>query len=114
MLVHITATHTAADCPLYNPAMREMEAQVVPAFEKQAAELGVKIHFTLSAGPSHVMYFLLEAEHFSSIQALLESIPMRQDFTITPVADVREVVGRLAQQPAGAAAAPRNGPAVRA
>ena len=54
MLFHITATHTADNCPGYN---RELMPALIEAIEKSdavASELGIKVHFMVNAAPEHV------------------------------------------------------------
>ena len=85
MLFHITATHTADNCPGYN---RELMPPLVEAIEKSdtvASELGIKVHFMVNAAPEHVIYALVETEDSSRIALWTSSFPMKQDFKISPV-----------------------------
>ena len=85
MLFHITATHTADNCPGYN---RELMPGLVEAVEKSeavASELGIKVLFMVNAAPEHVTYALLETEDSSRIAFWTSSFPFKQDFKISPV-----------------------------
>ena len=85
MLFHVTATHTADNCPGYN---RELMPGLVEAIEKSdavASELGIKVHFMVNAAPEHVIYALLETEDSSRIALWTSSFPMKQDFKVSPV-----------------------------
>ena len=92
MLFHVTMTHTVDDCPGYNP---EKMPEVLASFEKVdavAKELTIKVHFYVEAAPEHVAYALLETDNQSSILGFLTASPMRQDFKITPVMQVQDIV----------------------
>ncbi len=85
MLFHVTMTHTVDDCPGYNrEKMPELMAAMGQA-DTIAKGLDVKVHFSVNAAPEHVSYALLEADNYSSILGYLNTIPMKQDFKITPV-----------------------------
>jgi hypothetical protein len=85
MLFHITMTHSAKNCPAYNrddiPNMQEG----LKKMEELAKSLSVKIHFMVWAAPEHTAYALLESERLGNIAQLLNAIPIRQDFRVTPV-----------------------------
>lgn len=97
MLFHVTATHSQDDCPMYNADERPAFEEATSKMGDLARELGVKVHFTVSGAPDHVMYMLLEDDDFAAIQRLLASIPLRQEFTITPVVDLGEATKTLLQ-----------------
>ena len=85
MLFHITATHTADNCPGYN---RELMPALVEAIENSdalASELGIKVHFMVNAAPEHVIYALVETEDSSRIALWTSSFPIKQDFKVSPV-----------------------------
>jgi hypothetical protein len=50
-----------------------------------ATELGIKVHFMVSAAPKHVSYILLETEDSSQIPLWANSFPYKQEFDINPV-----------------------------
>jgi hypothetical protein len=85
MLYHITATHTPDNCPLYNTGLRAACGEAMEKFEANARESGVKLHFSVSGAPDHVFYHLVEAESLQAIGAWLASVPIPQEFRITPV-----------------------------
>jgi muconolactone delta-isomerase len=90
VLYHVTATHSPDNCPLYDPDMRDDLEEGMTATEDMARELGVTILFLVTAAPDHVFYSLLEADDFTAIQRVLTALPMRQEFTITPVVSLQD------------------------
>ena len=92
MLFHVTMTHTVEECPGYNPEkMREWIASS-DKLEDIAKQMGVKVHFDVNVAPEHVAYALLEAEELSSVLAVLNAIPIRQDFKATPVLHNKDLI----------------------
>lgn len=90
MLYHVTATHSPDNCPHYDPDLKEEMQQGMMTVDDVARELGVTIRFMVSAAPDHVFYSLLEADDFTAIQQVLTALPLRQEFTITPVVVLKE------------------------
>lgn len=90
MLYHVSATHSPDNCPLYDSDVQEELQEGMAASAHLARELGVTIHFLVSAAPDHVFYSLLEADDFTAIQRVLAAVPLRQEFTITPVVSLHE------------------------
>jgi len=93
MLVHVTMTHSADNCPAYE------KEKALPAFigwgdkmATTAAEMRVKVLSLLWAAPEHTAYALLEAESLGNIGRFVNSMPIRQDFRVTPVANLVDVV----------------------
>lgn len=92
MLFHVTMTHTADDCPAYQPERMPAVIASLEALEQRGRELHVKAHALLWAAPAHVAFAILEADTLGTIARYLNSIAITQDFTITPVQNVSEVV----------------------
>ena len=92
MLFHVTMTHTADDCPAYHTEkMPEMIASL-EKLEDFGRELNVKAHVLLWGAPSHVAFAVLEANSLGAIGRYLNSIAITQDFEITPVENVSELI----------------------
>ena len=85
MLFHLTATHTADDCPAYNHERMPAVIEAIEGSDARAKELGIKIHFVVNAAPKHVIYALLEAENVGGIALWVNSFPIKQDCDINPV-----------------------------
>ncbi len=92
MLFHVTMTHSASDCPGYDPARIPEAAEGMKRLEALAAELNVKVHFMVFGAPEHVAYGLLEADTLGAIHQLVFGIPMKQDFRVTPVESLAQVI----------------------
>jgi uncharacterized protein YecE (DUF72 family) len=92
MLFHLTMTHNAQTCPAYDP---EQARAVLPALEKleaTAQELGLRLRFVLWGAPEHVAYALVEGENLGAIVRWVNSLPIRQEFRVTPVVQVQDLV----------------------
>jgi hypothetical protein len=92
MLFHVTMTHTPDNCPAYH---RETMPEVINGMDRLegvAKELKVKVHFLLWAAPDHVAYALLEADSLGTIAQYVNAIPIRQEFRVTPVEHLQEVI----------------------
>ena len=85
MLFHVTATHTANNCPGYNRELMPPMLDAIEASGDLATELGIKVLFMVSAAPKHVSYILLETEDSTRIALWVNSFPYKQDFDINPV-----------------------------
>ena len=92
MLFHITMTHTPDNCPGYNKEMMPEIIGSVDKFEATASELNVKVHSLLWAAPEHVAYAIMEADNPSVIARVLYTIPLKQDFKVTPVQPLKETI----------------------
>jgi muconolactone delta-isomerase len=92
MLFHITMTHLAKDCPAYNHDDMPDMVEGLKKLEEQAKDLSVKIHFIVWAAPEHTAYALLEADRLGNLAQFLNAIPIRQDFRVTPVENVQQMV----------------------
>lgn len=100
MLFHVTATHTADNCPLYDPDRQVAVQEAMGKSEDLARELGITIHFLVTGAPDHVHHGLLEADDFTAVQRFLAAIPIKQEFTITPVVSMRQATDTLLEKEA--------------
>ena len=94
-MFHITATHRAEHCPLYNP---ELQASVIEAgkkVEESARELNLKLHFSVTGAPDHVFFHLVEADSLEAVRRWLSAVPIKQEFRITPVESTLAAVASL-------------------
>ena len=85
MLFHMTATHTADNCPGYNPELMPGLVEAIEGSDAVASDLGIKVHFMVNAAPEHVTYALVETDDSSRLALWTTSFPFKQDFKITPV-----------------------------
>ncbi len=85
MLFHVTATHTADNCPLYNPELQPAMMEAGKNIESLAKELNITIQFTVTGAPDHVIFHLVEAESLDSLRRWLTAVPIKQEFRIIPV-----------------------------
>jgi hypothetical protein len=92
MLVHVTMTHTADDCPAYHTDRMPAVIASLERLEQVGKELNVKAHSLLWGAPEHVAYAVLEADSLVAIGRYLNSIAIVQDFKITPVEHVSDVI----------------------
>ena len=69
--------------------------EVLASFDKLevlGSELNVKAHALLWGAPAHVAFAVLEADNLLSVGRYLNSIAIKQDFEITPVQNLSEVI----------------------
>jgi hypothetical protein len=92
MLVHVTMTHTADDCPAYHTEKMPALIAALGGLDQLGKELNVKAHVLLWGAPDHIAFAVLEADSLLAIGRYLNSIPIVQDFKITPVEHVSDVV----------------------
>jgi len=92
MLVHVTMTHSADNCPAYHAEKMPDLIVSLDRLEAVGKELNVKAHVVLWGAPDHVAFAVLEAESLGAIGRYLNSIALVQEFKITPVQNVSEVV----------------------
>ena len=85
MLFHVTATHSADNCPGYNHEKMPALIEAIECSNARANELGIKVHFMVNAAPKHVIYALLEADDASKIAPWANSFPLKQEFDVNPV-----------------------------
>lgn len=92
MLFHVTMTHSEDNCPAYE---RERMPEVSAAFGKRddvAKELGVKELFHVWCAPDHLGFLLLEADSLAAVSQYLFTIPIRQDYKVTPVERIEDTL----------------------
>ena len=92
MLFHVTMTHTADNCPAYHNEKAPAFIASVDRLEALGKELHVEAHSLLWGAPDHVAFAVLEADSLNAVARYLNSIAITQDFRITPVQNVSEVV----------------------
>ena len=78
MLFHITQTHEPKDCP-YGKAGS-------PGLVDRGAS-GIKVHGYWLAFPQHTVYYIVETDDISSLQAFLKPGTGVATAEITPVSD---------------------------
>ena len=92
MLFHLTMTHSVDECPGYN---REKMPELLSALENLEArgkDMNIKTHFVVNAAPEHVVYALVEADDSYALARYLVEVPLKQDFKVTPVAHMHDVL----------------------
>ncbi len=92
MLFHVTMTHTEDNCPAYDREKMSQFIAEADQIEARAKQLGVKIHHVLWGAPEHIAYALVEADSTGAVAQLVFSLSIRQDFQVTPVQNLKEVV----------------------
>jgi hypothetical protein len=92
MLFHVTMTHTADNCPAYHTERMPDVIASLERLDERGKELNVKAHALLWAAPDHAAFAVLEADSLGAIGRYLNSIAITQDFKITPVQNVSDVV----------------------
>ena len=101
MLYHVTMTHAPGDCPAYNPEIRPKMMEFEDGVDQMAKDLDVKVHFLVNGLPEHVAFALVETDVPAAVARLLASVPLVQDFKVTPVVhqhDVIEMAKKMAAQ----------------
>lgn len=103
MLFHVVMTHSADNCPAYHTDKMPALIDSLDKLEKVGEEFGVKAQALLWGAPDHVAFAVLEADDFGAVGRYLTSIAIAQDFTITPVQTVADLVkfGKAAMERAG-------------
>jgi hypothetical protein len=92
MLFHVTMTHTADNCPAYHTERIPELISSLQKLEGIGKELNVKAHALLWGAPDHVAFAVLEADNLGAIGRYLNSIAITQEFNITPVQNVSDVI----------------------
>ena len=92
MLFHVTMTHTADNCPAYHTERMPEVITSLGNLEEIGKKLSVKAHALLWGAPDHVAFAVLEADSLVAIGRYLNSIAITQEFKITPVEHVSDVV----------------------
>ena len=92
MLFHVTMTHTADNCPAYHAERMPDLLASLGKLEEVGKELNVKAHALLWGAPDHVAFAVLEADSLGAIGRYLNSIAITQEFRVTPVQNVSDLV----------------------
>jgi hypothetical protein len=92
MLFHVTMTHSADNCPAYNTEKMPGMLASLDKLEEVGKALQVKALSLTWGAPEHVAYAVLEADSLGAIGRYLNSIALMQDFKITPVQNVSDLV----------------------
>jgi hypothetical protein len=92
MLFHVTMTHTADNCPAYHTEKMPVLLASLEKLEALGRELNIKPHEVLWGAPEHVAYAVVEAESLGSLGRYLNSIALTQDFKITAVSNVSDLI----------------------
>ena len=92
MLVHVTMTHTPDNCPAYHAEMMPAMIDSMEKLEQLGKDLHVKAHALLWGAPDHVAYAVLEADNLGAIARYLNSVAIVQEFKITPVQNLSEII----------------------
>jgi len=87
-------THTAESCPVYHPEQMSAAIESAEKGESMASELGIKVHFMLSAIVEHAAYALVETDTADALSRYFGSIPFPQDYTVTPVEHLEDMMKR--------------------
>jgi hypothetical protein len=92
MLFRVTMTHTPEDCPGYNFDKMPDVVAAGDNLESLARDLGITVHFLVNAAPDHRAFALIESDSLAAIVAYVHSMPFRQDFDVTPVQHMADVM----------------------
>jgi hypothetical protein len=92
MLVHVTMTHSPDNCPAYHAEIMPAMIDSMEKLEELSKELHVKAHALLWGAPDHVAYAVLEADSLGAIARYLNSIAIVQEFKITPVQNLSDII----------------------
>jgi hypothetical protein len=92
MLFHVVMTHTADNCPAYHTEKMPAVIDSLDKLAKIGEELGVKAQTLLWGAPDHVAFAVLEADDLGAVGRYLNSIAIVQEFKITPVQTVADLV----------------------
>jgi hypothetical protein len=92
MLFHVVMTHSADNCPAFHTDRMPAVLDPMEKLEKVGKELGAKAHALLWGAPDHVAFAVLEADNIGALGRYLNSIAIVQDFKITPVQNLADVV----------------------
>jgi len=92
MLFHITMTHSEDNCPAYHTERMPEVLNSMERLETVGKELNVKAHALLWGAPAHVAFAVLEADNLGAIARYLNTISIIQEFNITPVENLKDVI----------------------
>jgi hypothetical protein len=92
MLFHVTMTHSADNCPAYHTERMPELLASLEKLEEIGKQLHVKTQSLTWGAPEHVAFAVLEADSLGAVGRYLNSIALTQDFTITPVQNVSDLI----------------------
>jgi len=92
MLFHVTMIHTADNCPAFHTEHMPALVKAIENIDATARKSIVRVESFLWGAPAHVGYAVLEADSLGAIGRLLSSVPIVQDFEITPVEPISDLV----------------------
>jgi hypothetical protein len=92
MLFHVTMTHTPDDCPAYHTDRMPDLLASLGKLAEIGKEANVKAHTLVWGAPEHVAFAVLEADSLVALGRYLNSIAIPQEFEITPVQSVADVI----------------------
>jgi hypothetical protein len=92
MLFHVTMTHTPDDCPAYHTDRMPDLLASLGKLAEIGKEANVKAHALVWGAPEHVAFAVLEADSLVALGRYLNSIAIPQEFEITPVQSVADVI----------------------
>jgi hypothetical protein len=92
MLFHVIMTHSADNCPAYHTEKMPDLLASLEKLDQLGKELKVRTHQLLWGAPEHVAYAVLEADSLGAVGRYLNSIALTQEFRITPVSNVSDVI----------------------
>lgn len=88
MLFIATHTHSPESCPVEDPVPIHQLAK-----EEHAKECGVTVVGSYIAPPEHILYFVLEAQDYSSVVKFFRPLMKIGAPRITPVQTLQEATG---------------------
>ena len=98
MLFHVTMTHSPDNCPGNLPP--DEQKKFFAESEKMldaAKQRNIDIQFMVT-GVGHVMYALMEADNFISLNSFFSSMPFKQDLQVEPVGKARDVISAFKEE----------------
>jgi hypothetical protein len=95
MLFHVIITHTADNCPGFNPEIAAKSMEAGEKIPEMAKELNIKVHFWVGGLPEHVEYALLDAAGPVELAMFLGQYPYKVDFKVTAVEHMDAVIAKM-------------------
>ena len=92
MLFHLTMTHSEENCPAYDSGTMAKLAELELKRDDLTKDIGIKVHYMVSAAPGHVFYALVETDSVTSIALFTNAFPSRQSFQVTPVISLADLI----------------------
>jgi hypothetical protein len=85
-------THSVDNCPAYHTEKMPDMLTSLEKLDEVGEKLNVKAHVLLWGAPEHVAFAVLEADSYGAVGRYLTSIALTQEFVITPVQNVSEMI----------------------